>query len=54
MAKIEDGGLMDQWNQQYPEQAVQPGDRFAEVKKKRRKTICCDIVMELLRSVQSS
>ncbi|CAK9109070.1 unnamed protein product [Durusdinium trenchii] len=31
VAKIEEGGLMDQWNQSYPDQAVQPGDRFAEV-----------------------
>ena len=27
---LEEGGLMDQWNQSYPDQAVQPGDRFAE------------------------
>lgn len=31
VARIEEGGLMEQWNQDYPDRAVQPGDRFAEV-----------------------
>ncbi|CAE7206695.1 unnamed protein product [Symbiodinium natans] len=31
VARIEDGGLMDAWNKQHPDQEVQPGDRFQEV-----------------------
>ena len=32
VAWIEEGGLMEQWNQDYPDRAVQPGDRFAEAR----------------------
>lgn len=31
VARIEEGGLMDKWNQEHPDQEVHPGDRFSEV-----------------------
>ena len=32
VARIEEGGLMEQWNDTFPDKAVQPGDRFAEAR----------------------